>query len=379
MHGKKHNESAFVLVAVIVFATLGGILTAAMIYGTGSQISRTILSIRHEKAFYIADGGIERAKAELRTTSRTLNSILLGSDNLSGTYDDGLPAFGSPLNFGGGTFQVKITDNADSDASLFSDADETVIIRSTGTYENVSRGIEACVQISQNNLPPAAADGAVGVYGTNSTIDMLGTALIDGRDYSLPADFNCTGSGCEGAVTTNPAVPGVFSTTSIAISGTNQISGGIVTNGTSQFATNYWVEQAAALLPQASITLPGGTYNHDLELGTRSNPQITAVTGNAKFNASVDGAGILIVLGNVDIDLGGNFHYEGIIMLLGNLNCTQLGNARIFGSVISIGDDVDIDVKGTAKIMYSSAALANLQNLPLSANPLSVVYWREIK
>jgi hypothetical protein len=326
--------------------------------------------VRYEKTFYIADAGIERAKAELRTTTRTLNQILMSNTLIS--------SFASPVSFGSGTYRIRVTDNDDGDTNLFADTDETVIIRSTGTYENVSRVIEACVRITQHDITPST-DGALSVYGTNTSVAISGNGLVDGRDYAVPVDFECEGSGCAGSLTTNPAVPGIFSITNTDISGTNKVTGGIITNGTSQFATNYWVEKADELLPQSTITLAGGIYNSDMTLGTREHPEITVITGDSKINGSVDGAGILIVLANVNVDLGGNFHYEGIVMLLGELNCTELGTARIFGSVLSIGDGVSVQIKGTAEVKYSSAALANLSNLQLLPRPLSVVYWHELK
>ncbi|MDO9542202.1 MAG: hypothetical protein Q7J98_07765 [Kiritimatiellia bacterium] len=374
----KANKSAFVLITVVILATLGGVLAAAVLYGTSSQTIRVSQELRYEKAFFIAEAGLERAKAELRSNGGTLNNIFLGADSTENTSDDGLPAFGASVNFGGGTYQVRITDNNDSDASLFVDTDETVIICSTGTYETICRTLEVTVLVGENNSPPPTTDSAVGIYGTNTSIALGGSSGIDGRDYSLPANFDCNGMACSGALTTNPAVPGVFSTESPSMTGTNKITGGIVTNGTSQFATNYWQDMADILIPQAAIIL-SGTYSSDTDLGTRDNPRITVATGNTTITSNLDGAGILIVMDGVNLTFSGNFHYEGIIILTGNNNFTVTGTVRIFGALVTTSEGVNISITGNPEIMYSSAALANLQNLPLNPRPLSVVYWREIK
>lgn len=215
-----------------------------------------------------------------------------------------------------------------------------------------------------------ATDGVVGVYGNNAQIKLTANAAIDGRDYSLPPDFYCSGSGCNGTLSTNPAIPGVFSVTkSINITGGNKIIGSIITNGISRFSTNYWQDQANALIPQATITLPGGNIAGNMILGTWDNPEITLITGNTKISGNVDGAGILIVMNNIEVELVSTFHYEGIVILIGDNKFTAQGNARIFGALVAIGDGVDIRVQGSARIMHSSEALANLNKLPLNSQP----------
>lgn len=375
----KANEAGVVLIAVMVFAALGGVLATALLYGTGSQIKSTARQIRYEKAFFIAEAGVERTKAELRSGIRTLNEELAGADGLGNTADDGVPAFGSSSNFGGGIFQTRIIDNNDGDTDFFIDADAVVIIRSTGTYENAFRVLEVAVNVTESDFPPPDTDGAVGIYGTNTTIALGGSSGIDGRDYSLPPNFDCNGMACNGTVTTNPSVPGVFSTEDPNITGTNMITGGLITNGSSQFATNYWQDQADALIPQATITLAGGTYSSATDLGTRNNPKITVVTGNTTISSNLDGAGILIVINGVDLSFSGNFHYEGIVILTGNNNFTVTGTVRVFGALVTTSQGVNININGNPEILYSSQALANLQNLQLSPQPLKVVYWREIR
>ncbi|NLE66637.1 MAG: hypothetical protein GX608_04365, partial [Lentisphaerae bacterium] len=92
-------------------------------------------------------------------------------------------------------------------------------------------------------------------------------------------------------------------------------------------------------------------------------------TGNAKITGTVDGAGILIVNGGVEIDLAGTFHYEGLVIIIGdNINDSSLefndkGNANILGATVVIGGEVDMRVKSSTAISYSSAALANLSEI----------------
>ena len=351
----KNTDSGFALVAVMIFAALGGVLGTALLYGVGSQIKSAAREIRSEKAFFIAEAGVELAKAELRSSgANSFNS--------------------NAVIFGGGQVSYRTTTNTLPN----------VIILSTGTYENVSRVLEVTVRVGDpDDLPPPNTDGAVGVYGTNTHISASGNALIDGQDYSLPANFDCNGASCAGTLTTNPAMPGVFSTTTdtvVTTSGSGSVVGNPpTTNGASLFSTNYWQDLADAWISQAAITL-SGTYSADTDLGTRDNPKITIVTGNTTITSNLDGAGILIVMDGINLTTSGNFHYEGIIILTGNNNFGATGTVRLFGALVSIGNIGNITTaQGTPSIQYSSQALANLRNMQLSARMLSVVYWREIK
>lgn len=350
----KQTNSGFVLITVVILAALGGVLAAALLYGTGSQITRVSREIRYEKAFFIAEAGIELAKAELRS--------------------DGASSFSTTTNFGGGEARYRTIMTTPSNVTIWS----------TGTYENVSRVLEVAVLVDPGNFPPPSADGALGVYGTGAYITVAGNATIDGRDYNVPTNFDCNGASCNGTLTTNPAVPGVFSTTTdtvVTTSGSGDVVGNPpTTNGTSQFGTNYWQDQADVWSSQAAITLTGGTYSAATDLGTRDNPQITFVTGDLTITSNLDGAGVLIVMNGADLTLGGNFHYEGIIILLGNNVFKATGTVRIFGALVIAGGGVNTTTtQGTPSILYSSQALANLQNLQMNPRSLSVVYWREIK
>jgi len=350
----KHPAFGFALVSVMIFAALGGVLATALLYGVGSQIISAAREIRSEKAFFIAEAGVELAKAELRS--------------------DGASNFFATTNFSGGEARYRTTITTPSN----------VIIWSTGTYENVSRKLEVAVCLGTGNYPPPSADGALGVYGTGTVITVSGNASIDGQDYNVPANFDCNGASCSGTVTTNPAAPGVFSSitgTVVTTSGSGDISGNPpTTNGTSQFSTNYWQDQADEWISQATITFTGGTYAATTDLGTRDNPQITHVTGDLEITSNIDGAGILIVMDGIDLTLKGNIHYEGIILLLGNNHLTIGGTIRIFGAMIlASGGSSYACAQGTPSVLYSSQALANLKNLQLNPRPLSVVYWKEIK
>ncbi len=385
--GKFCRQSGQVLLVVVLLSSIAAILAAALYYASSSHVSSARRHIRIEKAFFIAEAGIERAKAELKQASGSFNDILLGADGAAGTSDDGVLSFGASVDFGGGTYSVRVTDNVDSDPSLFFDTDKTVVIWSTGVYQNVRRVLEVCVSLSDAINPPLSADGAVILYGLTNTVTLKGSALIDGQDYALPANFNCSGAGCLGSViATNPATAGVFSTdTNSVVSnaapslilGDPPISLG--TNAPS-LTRDYWTNMVEQLLAIATINITGGVIGGNTTIGTRTNPQVAVLTGDTKITGNVDGAGILLVTADVEIDTTGTFHYEGIVIFIGDNNkFNDKGTASIFGAVISLGANLYMKPQGSPQIMYSTEALANLKNLQLPPAELSLVYWREVK
>ncbi len=384
---KSRGQSGQVLLVVVLLSSIAAILAAALYYTSSAHVSSARRNLRIEKAFFIAEAGIENAKAELKQTSGSFDNVLLGPDSAASTSDDGILPFGASVNFGGGTYAVRVTDNIDSDASLFVDTDDTIILWSTGVFQNVRRVLEVCVNFSDSINPPMSADGAMILYGLTNEVVLKGSAMIDGNDYALPADFSCSGAGCLGSlIATNPATAGVFSTDTNSVvsnAAPSQILGdppvSLGTNAES-LTRDYWTNMVEELLAIATINIAGGVIGGNTTIGTRDNPQVAVLTGDTKITGNVDGAGILLVTADVEIDTTGTFHYEGIVIFIGdNNNFNDKGTASIFGAVISLGANLYMVPQGSPQIMYSTEALANLQNLQLPPREMSLVYWRQIK
>jgi hypothetical protein len=101
--------------------------------------------------------------------------------------------------------------------------------------------------------------------------------------------------------------------------------------------------------------------------GTISSPQITHMTASdvtIRGNGNVDGAGILIVEG--DLDIQGSLTFKGLVLVRGRTSVssdnetTLTGNATFYGSMWT--NDLNLTVGGSAIAYYSSDALA-LANL----------------
>jgi len=99
--------------------------------------------------------------------------------------------------------------------------------------------------------------------------------------------------------------------------------------------------------------------NGNATFGTTAAPQITHFTGNGgvtiKANGNAQGAGIMIVEGNLTIQ--GNFDFKGLILVRGTTQVTELtGNATVYGSLWT--EDIQLQVAGSAIAYYSTQALA---------------------
>lgn len=361
----RNGQSGMVLLTVILFSAAIVVLAAGLYFMGISQAIGARRQVRLEKAFSISEAGIERAKAEL---------MQMGAGD--SVPADGILSFGPSVDFGGGSYSVRAIGNTGN----------VIAIWSTGRFQNVERVLEVGVTRSAAQHPPMSADGAIAIYGPNIEIALHGSSLVDGRDHTVPEDFDCSGAGCTGSVIDeNEETAGIFSaclSSELTVGGSAQIIGDPpMTSGTvGDYTDDYWNAMVDYLLEHATIALPGGNISGNQTIGTRDDPEIAVITGNTRITGNVDGAGVLIITDEIEVDLSGTFHYEGIIILAGhNSKLDALGNAAIFGSVIALGEDAHIKPQGSPQIYYSTPALANLANLPMPPGPLSVAYWRHHK
>lgn len=383
------DEKGIILIIVLALMAILALAGTTTVITTTTDMKISSNYKTSTQAFYAAEAGVERAKNILKTSTNGFSDELLGSDGIQDTSDDGILSFGGASSFGNGTYTVRITDNDDGDGDLFHDSDNIVVITGIGAINNASRTIEVMFKKIQI---PIDVDGALSIYGNDPEIEINGGAAeIHGDDYHVPLDFNCSGSGCNGSPSGGTATAGIyFSSTpdpgdiaDVETTGQHQntfgspptkVAGGI-------YSSQYWQNKANELIPLADVTLSGGTISGNQTLGTRSDPQITVVSGDVHFTGSVDGAGILIV--QDEVEFGGNLHFEGIIIVLSDeidgeaeLELGGGGTPRLFGAVVLAGnEESEVELHGNVRILYSNEALTNANNI----NSLSkVVSWKEI-
>lgn len=168
---------------------------------------------------------------------------------------------------------------------------------------------------------------------------------------SAPQRDNVKGSGF---VPGPPAVPSVRTVPyapSVALM--NQIMDTLIASGTCE-------------------THGGLQLNGNETLGTPASPECHYYNGGSlTLNGTADGAGILMVEG--DLKILGTFNYKGLVLVRGATvigdNLTQLiGNATIYGSIWT--QHLNLKVGGSAIAQYSSQALALANQIGLFAFPV---------
>jgi hypothetical protein len=82
------------------------------------------------------------------------------------------------------------------------------------------------------------------------------------------------------------------------------------------------------------------------------------------------GQGILLVGG--DLNIQGNFIFDGIVIVLGSLQTAGTGN-KVTGAVLTAGQSISI--VGNPDILYSSCAIARALQYSVRAAPLRDRSW----
>lgn len=212
-----------------------------------------------------------------------------------------------------------------------------------------------------------------------------GKVFVDGRDTSLPTDFQCNGSKCQGQV--NPLggeIAGLFTENTPAAAIDAGPVGGAILTGAEVTAAGGVVTTARQWRDFARLLIPRAERIENVRgpLGTRDAPRILYAPQGLEFTGNADGAGILIVGG--EAAFLGTFHFEGLVIVLneGAAGAARLrlasGTADIFGAVVLLSDEeAEAQIGGNPRIAYSREALNRLFSGPNALTTFPrVVSWR---
>lgn len=345
------NESGMVLLIsllVILLLILVG-TTSIMTTSMDLQISGNFK--KGEQALYQADAGVERVIGYLKKNTVSYPTTADSPTTLTVTCPAGY------------SFNTSV--------ALNYVAPNIYKFKMTGAASNSTRSIEVYIR---GSLLPGTADGAVAMYGGGPAVAFKtgagGGYAVDGHDYPVPSDPNCNGNACDTTADASlAALPGLYTVMTPTLTGdvTAHLGGNPPqTIGSSKESTY-----------QNLVNTVIASNLYQTTLGTRANPAITLIPNGTTLNASINGAGIIIVDEGGELRINGNFCFEGLIILRGSGRVTGNGTANIFGSLVTIGHDAKlIDLTGSINIFYSSAAIANLSNI--EATNIKKTAWREI-
>ena len=369
---KKNQQGIALITSLLMLSALTTISIIAMNTAlTDLKISKNMRDIK--KAFFTAEAGMRHAITVLDTSHNGFDDEL----------KDGVLDFGPSVVFADGSYEVTLSDNNDGDPNY--DSDNTIVITSTGKSHRAGWIIEVMLN---KLLIPAKTDGALILYEDEPSINIYGNPSIDGRDWNIPHNFNCSESDCNGELSANPSVAGIFSTeeltqnkygegSSLTLSGNpliQQDGDGIFTNWDWQNLAHHLI----LMSKNCNAFTNGGTVTGNQILGTRKSPQISVVKKSTQFTGNVRGAGVLIIKETVVFQ--GAFYFEGFVIIVQHdedSDCALdvgAGQAMLFGSMVAAGSEsATICLKTNAQIKYSSQALSNASH---SLSRIKIISWQ---
>jgi len=241
--------------------------------------------------------------------------------------------------------------------------------------------------VDSENLVPEAS-GALGLVGEDTDDRFVGNSfLVDGTDVNP--------DGTPGA---NPPVPGIAVSSPVTkgslvnellnegIQGLVRGSGGFVPNVQLVGDPIPVGDVVNALSGRADLSFeekPGEYFFFGMPVtwGTPDNPKIVHLKDDVNVFGSLQGAGILIV--DDQLDINGDFKWEGMVIVTkdGFLNHSldlTGGKGEIYGSVIIEAEtgSPEMQVAGDLTVQYSSLALERLPG-KLNVTYYTVKDWEE--
>jgi hypothetical protein len=368
-------EKGFILIAALtLMATL--LLVGATTYIVSSSNSKVGANYKtSQAALQVAMAGAEKAREALRLAnissankSRFSEELLarVGAngalDGYTSATDDVTLASGT-MTVGGTNYSYNayLTNDSADGASSTTDNNGRAVITSVATGANNSKAI---VQTTVQVYTFASSSPAV-VY-SKEDVDVQGATnlVINGAD-------NCgTGTTLGTVYTYNPATTNTNG---------NPVLSSAPTAGNQNIDIDALVN---SLKGGATVTLTSDkTSSGHVTYGSSTSPVIVYSDpltdqndGELKLN-NVTGYGILLVRGN--LEMAGNFNWNGLIIVTGQFKTTGGGSdaknikGQIYGGSSSkVGDT---DISGSVNMQYDSCEVAK----SLSSQPLQVVNWKQ--
>ena len=211
---------------------------------------------------------------------------------------------------------------------------------------------------------------------TGSPLTLNGNAFwIDGHDHAMTSPYD--------TITGAPPVKGILtkgpkSDVEMTINQQDNVTGegGEASVEQSTFTYDFdamW--STLSVVAQYSFTGNATWSSSTPSYGTLTEPAITTFKGDLGIKGTWQGAGVLMVDGNLEMQGGSVF--RGIVICTGTLSLAGGGPAdlaHVVGGVISKGvTATDNSTGGAARVFYSSQAVNNA----LTLNRYTLAWWRE--
>ena len=398
------NEKGMVLPLGLMFLAIIAILgtTAVIVTTTDLKIGTNYRA--SEQAFYVAEAGVQEAKARLRSNAanpinddgHTANpawQAFIGTDvKAKGKgYDSSngnhirVPSLQSDLDY-----VVEIIHQTDAAGKIlyWGDPDgDGISGRNTDDYsgnKNIyfvtsygySGSSSKIIEVEMTRVPPITVPAAL--YVEAPTTIMGASTHIIGTDSCGSEDKpGIVTTGAAGSITYNPPSllgTNVTGTPDDTYGGTNMDVQSIIDSFKGHADSAYTVNGATDTGMSWGTPTPNATgdLSDPSSCGCNNIVYYDTQGTDIKLSGGTTGCGMLLVEG--DLDMSGDFSWYGIIIVTGSIRYTGGGNKNVTGAIISGGSvDADIVVGGNSNIVYCSSAIdAQTEN-----RPLRILSWKE--
>lgn len=396
------DEKGMVLVVglllIVVLMLLG--TTAVLTSTTDMGISANYKT--GSQAFYAAEGGIEEARARLKTNdpsdSNEIADLFPTNTGWAAYIGDTSKSQGRGYN-SGNSMHVRVSSlqttldytvktvhqtNASGNILYWGDLNSDGINeRNTATGQNIylatsygaAGSANKTIEVELARLPPITAPAAL--YVEAATAIQGTSTYISGTDSPACGTSNLPGvatSQLSSTVTKtgNPTVTG-------STSSDWSVTGG-ATDMDVQAMIDNWKDSANFSYNFTSNETRSGMNWGTPVVGDQNDPSSCGVSNIVHYNMNgmeiqltggSSGCGILLVEGN--LELHGGFNWHGLIIVSGSVTIAGGGNKNITGSVIAGGSTQADLVGGNSSIVYCSAAINN----QTANRPLRTLSWKE--
>lgn len=321
------------------------------------------------------------------------------------------PPSGTPL--GSGHFFARISDNDDGDDDDTFDSDFTVFLRVVGVHPAPIGEMYAHGGYARNSV--SIIEGMVKrdtSFDLGSPLSLAGPDInvrMNGNSFDIVGDENHPGVSVfyddEGSGDASQAAQSVYDSMKknqkkniVGAEGdfgpypepsirddTDQIRNSSNPDARNVLNPNFLYNFTRAVSGMADSLYSGDVHlaGGGIELGTQDNPAITYVEGDLKLSGSGSGYGILVVTGS--FDYRGAFDFDGLVMVVGEGEVDISGaNKDITGGMLvakleesGTGHEFgvpDVSISGNSGFIFDSSAIS----LALNLFPMKTTMWREI-
>ncbi|MCM8784376.1 MAG: FapA family protein [Candidatus Omnitrophica bacterium] len=314
---KKQGISLLAVIVTIVFLTLVGFVGLSML-STGTR--KSVDYLYSEKAFYIAEAGVEVALRKLQDNWDNWKT--------SSNFPNGSLA--------GGTFSLSVYDDDDGDNNPDTDSNNCVIIESTGEYQQARRRIK--VYVDRSGLPDAAIYSNNNVDVKSNSADVTGNVVAN----TINDPHNRISGEKE---TGNTFLPTLDLAWFRAQAEANTLNGNKGSPG------NYFPGEFKTNLPSLNGVIYIDTYV------SGNNKHKVTISGNIITESGEGNPAVLIINGDLNLKgTGAGLKFNGLIYVTGEVEADSDigGNVEISGMVISNGA---LDIAGNAVIGYNADSI----------------------